>query len=217
MHNSKYQCHAVNSKHKQSQTVNNEHISIFTCHLFTTDRNIFRQVLNDTVSTKSEHSLLDYNYIWLIVIIHNTWRGTHLYSAGTQRRNLQKSLVTTSRATCFILRSNTGTCLSHTQRQKSGESIWNKWSWMHGNVEMRNSWQWAKHARLHSDLLRALQGNPLTTRGPQQSWPEFLRPQYPTAGVILVKGSRENVGMREDPDPRKLPHDTSREVPERDC
>ena len=39
------------------KAVNKKRISIFTFHLFTTNRNIFKQVLHDIFCTKLNHSL----------------------------------------------------------------------------------------------------------------------------------------------------------------
>ena len=48
----------------------------------------------------------------------------------TQDRNLQQLLMITSRVRSFILQAHTWSCATHTDTGKSGERIWNKWSWM---------------------------------------------------------------------------------------
>ena len=110
------------------------------------------------------------NMSWSLVIFLGTGSAQNLHwisrkPALDQHKTRNKSLLTVSKVTCFIL------LVLLVSRKKSGR-IWKKNKVNGpGTSELgrrRISWQWEKHAWLYSDLLQGLNGERLTAVGFQQ-------------------------------------------------
>ena len=106
--------------------------------------------------------VMNYYYYYFSVMMH-VMEPIYIPCMCPQDRNLQQLLMITSSVRSFILQAHTWSCATHTNTGKSGERIWNKWSWTDGEC---SSFTW--HQPCHA-----------TTKE---------RYQYTTLKILAIKG-----------------------------